>query len=52
MKELTFVEADMVSGGNPLALIGLAVGIIYSADKLQDFAAGFIAGFLDNPKNP
>jgi hypothetical protein len=52
MKDLTSVEVNMVSGGNPLALIGLAVGIIYSGDKLQEFAAGFIAGFLDNPKNP
>ncbi len=52
MKDLTSVEIDMVSGGNPLALIGLAVGIIYSADKLQEFTTGFIAGFLDDPKNP
>lgn len=41
MKELTSIECDQVSGGNPLAAIVLAIAIY---DGLTDFAEGFAEG--------
>lgn len=44
MKDLSRNEIEMVSGGNPFALIGIALGMIYAADKLGDFIAGVLDG--------
>lgn len=41
MKELTSIECNQVSGGNPLAAIALAIAIY---DAATDFAEGFSEG--------
>lgn len=44
MRNLSIIEIEEVSGGNPIALLGLAVSLIVTSDKLSEFFNGFFDG--------
>jgi hypothetical protein len=44
MRNLSINEIEEVSGGNPIALVALALAVIVNSDKLSEFANGFFDG--------
>lgn len=47
MKELNVIEIETVSGGNPVAAIGIALGFAGAFNALTEFGAGLGAGLYD-----
>jgi hypothetical protein len=45
MRELCFEDSQQVGGGNPIALVALALGFISQAGPIRDFADGLFDGF-------